>query len=1010
MLHVFTVAPFVVPQMPVQNMVPQMPVQDTLPQWTPEHIAAAMALQRPQLSSAADKLERNGEAAGMSLQHWLANENELANEAEPSLHKVFRAHSRAHRQKVIRSSSSDANVAMRTHKANASKCASSCKSVKHGRIKSFLYYDTSTRAGLSDRAWHISHLLALANALCARPVIRAPHELLSSSHNHHQPINKKWWWDRYLEGVGNLEHMSDNHPQGAGGCPWGKSKNVHIGPSSNEADITRDLKKAQTSRKPFSWCLKHNIRSYLGAGGFEDKSVPHEWCDMREPWLGGTEDMTSRRLGERALGPSHLVQTMAQNVTASLGISTFSRLAGAKCTNPAGKPVWCSTLSIDSSSSTEALPGTRGADYSKIMNEAQGAVDRPVLDETGSIVGADPVADPVPMGGSPFVAAWQSSQNTQNNEGVPVPCDGLYCGQCSSNYGDAKPCCGQDKRDPRANPDLRPCPEGVPTCVEYHYGRRYGRCTSVTLEKEREKQLESARRHAEMDPAAAVAQSDTVVLERDDGADPWETSEPGHWGEDGEWVSGDLDTTPEQTSPESLNQPANPWEKGEPGHWGEDGEWASGDIDTTPEQTSPESLEQPANPWEKGEAGHWGEDGKWVSEVDTVAVQAAPEAAQAAPLPAPEAQSSDRVSQRKVERKNADAEHDAERARIEHELQRNQAEKERARKHEKQRKRENDRRWKQTHSEHAERKQPQPTKAAKAHSDKAESASAEEPSDTLDRVAQRKVEHAQAATERDAERGRIDAEKERERTEEQAREKEVDNASQHELQRNQAEKERVRKHEQARKLENDRRRKQTQDDSRRTQTENQASKSSRQVRSRSNVTEHSSVASTVGMKWHVNEDESTWLYVLHIRRSDTKLQCDTTVEAVMKYMTCPAARSDEKSNHKLIFFTDETSPKYIDLLTDKLSALPRWGGGVIHGDAHVVRHLAPEDQHDNYLVYAVASLLMSHADELYEMERCQGKQTCDMMGVAQKAQLRVGHETQLRESKPPPAKLVLAAE
>jgi len=273
----------------------------------------------------------------------------------------------------------------------------------------------------------------------------------------------------------------------------------------------------------------------------------------------------------------------------------------------------------------------------------------------------------------------------------------------------------------------------------------------------------------------------------------------------------------------------------------------------------------------------------------------------------------------------------------------------------------------------------------------------------VDRNAQRKAEHEKANADREAERARIAAEMEKERKGEQARTKEVDSATQHELERNKAEKERVRKHEQARKLENEKRRKQTQDEARRTQTEDQASKSSRQARSHTNVTEHSSVASTVGQKWHSNADENTWLYVLHIRRSDTKEQCDTTVEAVMNYMRCPATRSNEQANHKLIFFTDETSPKYLDLLTNKLKALPRWGGGVIHGDAHIIQHLQPEDQGDNYLVYAVASLLMSHADELYEMERCQGVQTCDVMGMAQTEKF-VGF--QLREALPAPAQLV----
>ena len=1145
-------APFAVP----------LTVQETLPQWTPEHIAAALALQPPQMGSKAagndDLLNRNGEAAGESLQNWLATENELANSEEQSLHKIFREHSRAHRR--LQRSTSEANVAMRTHTTNASACASSCKSVHNGEVKSYLYYDESTRAGLSDRAWHISHLLALANALCARPVIRAPHELLSSWHNHHKPMNKKWWWDRYLEGVGSLERMGPTNPNGGGGCPWGDSKNTRIGPSGDEKAMARDLKKAAASPKPFTWCLKHNIRSFLGAGGFRDNSVPHEWCDMREPWLGGTEDMTSRRIGERALGPSKLVQLMAQNVTASLGISTFSRLSGAKCTDSTGKPVWCSRLSTGSAKSTEALPGSRGADYSKIMNEAHDAVKkngaigedtdadaiavaapaavapvavapvavapvavapaavapvavapaavvpvaapvvdgeaeavtpmppRPVLSADAAKAEADaateavtrkiaanaaaaaaaaPASEPVvdeadntfdvPMSdvpstaaNSPFVAARRSADN---NEGVPVPCDGPFCGQCTSDYNSVKPCCGQDKQDLRASPDLRPCPQSLPSCVEYAYRQHYGRCTSKALEAERKKQFEIDRRRAKQVPPPA-----DEGPAGSDGTNPWERGETGHWGGDGKWVSGP--ETAAQASPESVDQPKNPWEKGEQGHWGDDGKWVSSpDVPTAVPavpaagEASPESVDQPMNPWEKGEAGHWGDDGQWkaeeaVPELDCpfsgcpekaapatpkAAPEAAPEAVpEAAPEAAPEAVGKDRVAQRKEERQKADDAREAERARIaaekererkdelarikevnsasEHELERNKAEKERVRKHEQQRKLENDRRRSQTHEEHAGRKQPQPIKAADAKSERLSTASATDDADSdlepdgseedLGRVAQRKLERENAAAERETERARIAAEMERERKEEQARAKEVDNASKTELEREQAEKERVRNHEQQRKLENKQRQKQTQDDARRTQTEDQASKSSRQMRSSDNTTVHSSMASTVGQKWHANEDENTWLYVLHVRRSDTKLQCDTTVEAVLKYMRCPATRSNEKANHKLIFFTDETSPNYINLLTKKLRALPRWGGGVIHGDAHIIRHLEPEDQGDNYLVYAVASLLMSHADELYEMERCQGEQTCDAMGMAQTEKF-VGF--QLREALPAPA-------
>ncbi len=119
------------------------------------------------------------------------------------------------------------------------------------------------------------------------------------------------------------------------------------------------------------------------------------------------------------------------------------------------------------------------------------------------------------------------------------------------------------------------------------------------------------------------------------------------------------------------------------------------------------------------------------------------------------------------------------------------------------------------------------------------------------------------------------------------------------------------------------------------------------------------------------------LNVLHVRRRDTKDKCDTTVHAVLEYMRCPASRWNESTYDKLVLFTDETSPNYLNALTYALSELPRWGGGVVHGDRSIVQELGPEDQTDNFLVYSVASLLMSQADELYAMERCHGTRTCD---------------------------------
>ena len=69
-------------------------------------------------------------------------------------------------------------------------------------------------------------------------------------------------------------------------------------------------------------------------------------------------------------------------------------------------------------------------------------------------------------------------------------------------------------------------------------------------------------------------------------------------------------------------------------------------------------------------------------------------------------------------------------------------------------------------------------------------------------------------------------------------------------------------------------------------------------------------------------------------------------------MRCSHSDWNVSTQQKLLFFTDETDPAYLEALTSGLAALPRWGGGVIHGDPEVVKHLDDEDKTDNYLVYA----------------------------------------------------------
>ena len=273
------------------------------------------------------------EAAGEGLRNWLVHDNELVKDDNLELHELFREHRRT------RLAESTDALALRKQTTSKPGCAASCEGLiqENGVFKSYLFYDDDSRAGLNDRAWGIAHVMALANSLCARPAVKNPSEVLSLPHNGDKSIPKQWWWTRYFSGVESLVPYDHHGNQGHSTCPpKGANTTEHrlnrlvdgkqtvvVGPSAGEADVARDLAQAAASTKPFSWCLGYNIRSYLGAGGFAVKGkpdVPHDWCTMPEAWLGGSGDETPRK-GEMALGPSLLVEDLALRVTAKLGLA-----------------------------------------------------------------------------------------------------------------------------------------------------------------------------------------------------------------------------------------------------------------------------------------------------------------------------------------------------------------------------------------------------------------------------------------------------------------------------------------------------------------------------------------------------------------------------------------------------------------------------------------------------------------------------------------------------------------
>ena len=75
---------------------------------------------------------------------------------------------------------------------------------------------------------------------------------------------------------------------------------------------------------------------------------------------------------------------------------------------------------------------------------------------------------------------------------------------------------------------------------------------------------------------------------------------------------------------------------------------------------------------------------------------------------------------------------------------------------------------------------------------------------------------------------------------------------------------------------------------------------------------------------------------------------------------------------------------YLNELMSELGKLPRWGGGVSHGDAAIQQQLSAADAADNYFVYAVGSLLMARALDAFSMRKCHGTMSCAEASFAER--------------------------
>ena len=132
---------------------------------------------------------------------------------------------------------------------------------------------------------------------------------------------------------------------------------------------------------------------------------------------------------------------------------------------------------------------------------------------------------------------------------------------------------------------------------------------------------------------------------------------------------------------------------------------------------------------------------------------------------------------------------------------------------------------------------------------------------------------------------------------------------------------------------------------------------------------------------------------LHVRRGDAQKVCDSSIAAVASYVACSLGNLVPLMSVKprmLLFFTDETDPRYLAALSDALRQVIRqhaelpeglYGSSmrVEHGDA-LVAHLSSDVE--NNFRFAVSMQIQAHAATQLERSR-QRCAPCDMYSLVQ---------------------------
>ena len=1007
----------------------------SVPSTPREGTGAPATLNHPNSEAVWQKQHANKyEAAGEGLHNWLVHDNELVKDDNLELHELFREHRRT------RLAGSTDALALRKQTTSKPGCAASCEGLiqEDGDYKSYLFYDDDSRAGLNDRAWGLAHVMALANSLCARPAVKNPSDVLTLPHNGDKSIPKQWWWTRYFSGVESLVSYDHHGNEGHATCPPNGAnttehrlnrlvdgkQTVVVGPSAGEADVARDLAQAAASTKPFSWCLGYNIRSYLGTGGFAEgkgkPDVPHDWCTMPEAWLGGSQDKTPRG-GEMGLGPSLLVEDLALRVTAKLGLAQWDLPEMTKQDDAPWKWPWDpqdekhasdgfapggprqhQLVMADSITNwgekehaTKPKPlSPAAAAATKAIEEAADVIAKVTKEQTQRVAHgtechlqckeaerkalkharekgqaaqkelqrihaeeeqAQKKAERVEQNGekareretekrdreaaraakakeketrqglrndarkvavdkqSAAVQAAEARRDPKAHSNVRSRTEAVASGKCTAHYGDDKPCCGQDFVDHREAKDVLTCPKDAPVCFEYKYGEHYGDCTAL-------KNLTKIQ-------VKKQAQKEACSGPKCHG---WASTADGpctaHHNDDKPCCGQDkLDSRDVHIV---TNTDIRPCPEDAPvcfdykygSHAGQCKSLSQLTKQMVKKQANSDGCSGPScDRWRAAVRGpctaHYGDEKPCCGQGELD-----PRGTDKDVRPCP--------SRAPVCFDYKYGKHTGS-CRVQSEL----------------------------------------TKAETTQQAKDEKMSVAEEEKRAKTDPNQKLARAQASAKASSKFNWPWEEQPWGPTEEE--------------QRVHAEEERKNNYKHLKEA----------TDGRCTADHGQTMPCCGQIDSRdvpdvrpcpkSEATCRGyQLGHAMGKceKSHVGKDEEKWLYVLHVKRSASDAKpgsyCNNPVRAVKEYMSCPAAEGTKAANHTLVVFTDDSNKGYVNGLLTGLGKLPRWGGGIVHGDQMVRELLDGPDRGDNYLVYSVASLLMSRADQFFAMERCGAKQDC----------------------------------